>query len=107
MAPELCQMTPAQAVQLILGEDRGRWRGTEIQHLLLASRASVMRWHRVGDLPGKTIRHTFWVARRTLEQFLAARLWWKELPPADLSTPALAPLKKNPAPGKISPLQKN
>jgi hypothetical protein len=78
MAPERCRMTPAQAVQAILGEDRERWRGTAIQQLLMVSRPSVLRWHRAGDLPGKRVGHTFFVARRTLDQFLTARLWWKD-----------------------------
>jgi hypothetical protein len=90
VAPERCLMTPARAVQLILGEDRGRWRGTEIQQLLLVSRPSVLRWHRSGVLPGETLNRTLWVTRRTLEQFLTERLWWKDPVqpgPADISAP--------------------
>jgi len=79
MAPEQCRMTPAQAVQLILGPNRQNWRSTEIQQLLLTSRATVMRWHRSRLLRGKTKGRTVWVTRRRLERFLLQRLWWKEL----------------------------
>jgi hypothetical protein len=79
MAPEQCQMTPAEAVRMILGPDRQRWRSMEIQQLLLTSRATVMRWHRLRMLRGKMKGRTVWVTRRRLERFLLKRLWWKEL----------------------------
>jgi len=79
MAPEQCQMTPAQAVAMILGPNRQNWRSTEIQQLLLTSRATMMRWHRSRVLRGKTKGRTVWVTRRRLERFLLKRLWWKEL----------------------------
>jgi hypothetical protein len=73
MSPEGCPFTPEQAVQLILGT-RPRWRGVEIQQLLLTSRPSVMRWHRSGDLPGEVSGNNFWVTRQRLERFLTSRL---------------------------------
>ncbi len=73
-APEQCQITPARAIQLILGKRRQRWRGTEIEQLLLASRATILRWHRAGDLPGERVDHTFWVNREDLANFLRSRL---------------------------------
>ncbi len=73
-APEQCQITPARAIQLILGKRRQRWRGTEIEQLLLASRPTILRWHRSGDLPGERIDHTFWVNREDLANFLRSRL---------------------------------
>ena len=73
-APELCRMSTCRALQLILGKSRPRWRGTEIEQLLLASRASVLRWHRAGDLPGETVDHTFWATRESLAAFLKSRL---------------------------------
>jgi hypothetical protein len=79
MAPGQCQMTPAQAVEMILGPDRQNWRSTEIQQLLMTSRATMMRWHRSRVLRGKTKGRTVWVTRGRLERFLLKRLWWKEL----------------------------
>jgi hypothetical protein len=72
--PQLCRMSLGRALQLILGKSRQRWRGTEIEQLLLASRASVLRWHRAGDLPGETVDHTFWATRESLAAFLKSRL---------------------------------
>jgi len=72
--PELCHMSPSRALQSIMGKSRQRWRGTEIEQLLLASRASVLRWNRAGDLPGETVDHTFWASRESLAAFLKSRL---------------------------------
>ncbi len=73
-APEQCRMSPTRALQMILGKGRQRWRGSEIEQLLLASRASILRWNRAGDLPGETVDHTFWVTREALTGFLKSRL---------------------------------
>lgn len=67
-------LTTAQAVKEILGTERSRWRGTEIQHLLLVSRPTVMRLHHSSELPGEIIGGTFWAKRAALETFLRARL---------------------------------
>lgn len=72
--PALCRMSPTRALQMILGKSRQRWRATEIEQLLLASRASILRWNRSGDLPGETVDHTFWTTRESLTAFLKSRL---------------------------------
>ena len=72
--PGLCQMSPARALQLILGKRRQRWRGAEIEQLLLASRPTILRWYRSGDLPGELVGHTFWTTRESLSAFLTSRL---------------------------------
>jgi len=72
--PEHCRMSTGRALQMIMGKSRQRWRGTEIEQLLLASRASILRWNRAGDLPGETVDHTFWVSRESLATFLKSRL---------------------------------
>jgi hypothetical protein len=72
--PEFCRMSAGRALQLIMGKSRQRWRGTEIEQLLLCSRASILRWNRAGDLPGETRGHTFWTTREALSAFLKSRL---------------------------------
>jgi hypothetical protein len=74
IAPEFTRrLNLAKAINEILGEGRSRWRGVEIQHLLLVSRPTIMRLHRHGDLPGKVVKGTFWTPRPALESFLRTR----------------------------------
>ena len=75
IAPELTKsLTVAEAINQILGTERQRWRGTEIQHLLLVSRPTVMRLHHGGELPGEIVGNTLWVTRSGIQQFLKSRL---------------------------------
>jgi hypothetical protein len=79
IAPEFTRtLSFAAALQEILGENRTRWRGAEIQQLLLISRPTIMRLHHHGDLPGKVVRGTFWTARPAVENFLRTR--WVSAP---------------------------
>jgi len=74
IAPEFTQRLKLAGVMTqILGPDRARWSGSEIQQLLLVSRPTVMRLHRHGVLPGKVVRRTFWTTRQELEHFLQKR----------------------------------
>jgi hypothetical protein len=75
IAPEFCAgLTLAGAMKEILGSERARWRGTEIQHLLLVSRPTVKKLHDDGALPGDIVGGTFSFRRATLETFLRQRL---------------------------------
>ena len=75
IAPEFtADIAVGEAIKQILGTERTRWRGTEIQHLLLVSRPTVMRLKDSGELPGEIVGGTFWCKRAALETFLRGRL---------------------------------
>jgi hypothetical protein len=75
IAPEFCAgLTLAQAMKEILGSERARWRGTEIQHLLLVSRPTVKKLHDDGRLPGDLVNGTFSFRRAAVESFLRAAI---------------------------------
>lgn len=75
IAPEFCrELTAEQAIAGVLGSDRTRWRGTEISHLLLVSRAHICRLHAAEELPGTIVDGTLWVQRPALVKFLTERL---------------------------------
>lgn len=70
----VARLSVFSALNLILGTERTRWRGVEIQHLLLVSRPQIFRLHKEGDLPGEIVSGTLWVARAALKRFLTSRL---------------------------------
>lgn len=61
------------ALALILGANRTRFRGTEIGQLLMICRPQMHRLYKSRAIQGKITNRTLWVARPTLEQFLAER----------------------------------
>lgn len=75
IAPEQCaKLSLPLALNLILGQERLHWRGTEIAHLLLVSRPQIFRLHEAGELPGEIVGHTLRVTRSALVNFLTHRL---------------------------------
>ncbi len=74
MAPALvANLSLAAALKQILGSERARWRGTEVQHLLLVSRPTVKKLHDDGELPGDLVSGSFVFKRAALEKFLRSR----------------------------------
>lgn len=71
----VARLTLLQAIALMLGEHRQRWRGTELAQLLLLSRPTIHRLHQSGALRGKIKGNTLWVERPALETLLTTRLY--------------------------------
>jgi hypothetical protein len=74
IAPEFTRaQTLPQVVAELIGKDRARWRGTEIEHLLMVSRPQIFRLREAGDLCGDIVGRTLYVTRAVLEKFLIKR----------------------------------
>lgn len=75
VAPQfVARLGVREALAEILGQDRQRFRGTELQHLLLVSRPQIKRLRDEGLLAGEIVGSTLWVNRSVVETFLTKRL---------------------------------
>lgn len=72
-ASRVSHLTLAEAIRLMLGEHRQRWRGGELAQMLMVSLPQIVRLRRSRALVGKIEHHTFWIQRPALEKFLHAR----------------------------------
>ena len=82
----MARVTLPEAIAVILGEHRSRWRGVEVAQMLMVSRPQIHWLRKRRMLEGKIVGNTLWIQRAALEKFLTSRYYGQTRQPINTNS---------------------